>query len=270
VAGNVTNGSVVARLQVEQSDVASLSDAYAKMQAISPTDNRSWVYWAGFHGFSNYQCWHHNKTGADGSQFQYNLFLPWHRAYLVYWEHAARDQNPGAVIPWWDWTAQAGVPDAFSRPQLEDGSANPLFSGPMPDMPGEPARQTRRWPGDPSQLPSPASLDAMLALTSFEDFQLQIEDVHDFIHGWSGGVNPDNQAQGGDIGMIATAAFDPLFWAHHCMIDRVWYLWQLRQGVTNIPPSYQNLVLAPFRYTVADVLDIRQLGYEYATSLTVQ
>jgi tyrosinase len=264
-----TTDSVVLRLQTEQSDIASLNDAYAKMQQISPTDNRSWIYWAGFHGFPNYYCWHHGRAGADGSRFPYNLFLPWHRAYLLYWENAARDQNPNAVLPWWDWTAQTGVPAAFSEPQLPDGSPNALFSGPLPDMPDSPARPTRRWPGDPAQLPSPEQIDSLLGLTSYEDFQTQIEDVHDFIHGWMGGVNPDDNSQGGDVGMIATAAFDPLFWAHHCTIDRVWYLWQLRQGITNIPPAQLGLVLTPFRYTVRDVLDIRQLGYEYATSVTV-
>jgi len=265
-----SNDQVILRLQVEQADVASLRDAYAKMQPISPTDNRSWVYWAGYHGFPNYYCWHHGRTGANGTQFAYNLFLPWHRAYLVYWEHVARDQNARAALSWWDWTTQTGVPDVFAQPVLDAGRENPLFSGPTPDMPDDPPRRTRRWPGDPAALPAPSRIDAILDLTSFEDFQTQIEDVHDDVHGWTGGVNPDSPGQGGDMGVIVSAAFDPLFWAHHCMIDRLWYLWQLRQGVTNIPPAYLRLPLAPFKYTVAQVLDINQLGYEYASSAMVR
>jgi tyrosinase len=66
------------------------------------------------------------------------------------------------------------------------------------------------------------------------------------------------------MGVIATSAFDPVFWAHHCMIDRLWYLWQLRWGVTNIPPNYLRQTLAPWALTVQDVLDIHRLGYEYA------
>jgi hypothetical protein len=48
------------------------------------------------------------------------------------------------------------------------------------------------------------------------------------------------------------------------MIDRLWYLWQLRWGVTNIPPNYLRQTLAPWGLTVQDVLDIHRLGYEYA------
>src|SRR5437764_772490 len=67
------------------------------------------------------------------------------------------------------------------------------------------------------------------------------------------------------MGSIGTSAFDPVFWAHHGMIDRVWYLWQLRHGVNNIPPEYLDKTLFP-GYTVQQVLDVRSLGYDYATA----
>ena len=68
------------------------------------------------------------------------------------------------------------------------------------------------------------------------------------------------------MGVVARAAFDPIFWSHHGMIDRLWYLWQLRHGVANIPQDYLDRPLAPFSLTVQDVLDIRRLGYEYAVT----
>ena len=68
------------------------------------------------------------------------------------------------------------------------------------------------------------------------------------------------------MGSVAVAAFDPIFWAHHCMIDRIWYLWQLRQGLHNIPPDYLTRNLLPFGMTVEQVLDINALGYDYADS----
>jgi tyrosinase len=112
-----------------------------------------------------------------------------------------------------------------------------------------------------------------LNLNSFIDFQLALEDVHDFIHGWTGGLNPATSSDGGDMGNVGTAAYDPIFWAHHAMIDRIWYLWQLRHGVQTIPPDYLGKPLAPFSMTVEAVLDINRLGYEYGTasiSLTAQ
>jgi tyrosinase len=267
---------VVLRPNVEQANIAALRDAYSKLQALTGTDNRSWIYWAEYHGFNRYDCWHHARSGPAGTGYPYDLFLPWHRAYLVSWDHITRDQNFDAILPWWDWTSdlshQVGVPQAYSEAPV-DGSRNPLASGPTPDMPDDPARLTRRFPGDPSELPSMTSdtssnpaIETLLALTSFVDFSNQLQDVHDFIHGWCGGSDPSSPDLGGDMGNIGTSAFDPIFWAHHGMIDRLWYLWQLRQGVNNVPANYLNQVLSPFPYTVQQVLDIHSLGYEYASS----
>jgi tyrosinase len=272
---SATSGPVL-RPNVGQANILALRDAYGKMQSLSGTDNRSWIYWAEYHGFNRFDCWHHARTGPTDRGFSYDLFLPWHRAYLTSWDHVTREQNPDAILPWWDWTSAAshtaGVPRAYSQARV-NGKQNPLASGPTPNMPGDRARRTRRFPGDPSELPSMTqntasnpSIESLLGLTSFADFSNQLQDVHDFIHGWTGGTNPRNQNQGGDMGNIGAAAFDPIFWAHHAMIDRLWYLWQLRHGVNNIPPSYLTRVLAPFPYTVAQVLDVHSLGYDYAGS----
>ncbi|MDQ3849141.1 MAG: tyrosinase family protein [Actinomycetota bacterium] len=242
---------IVVRPDADHANVAALQDAYEKMQAISATDNRSWIYWSEFHGFNRFECWHHARVGNDA--FPYDLFLPWHRAYLLFFDHAARDQNAEAVLPWWDWTSdsshQNGLPSAYTAggPGLE--------SGPMPAMDGEPARRTTRNPSNPATLPTADDVEAVLQLNDFRDFSNQLQDIHDGIHGWVGG----------DMGSIATSAFDPVFWAHHAMIDRLWYLWQLRHGVNNIPANYLDKALFP-GYTVQQVLDVRALGYDYATA----
>jgi tyrosinase len=268
---------IVLRLNVENADNDSLADAYSRMQALTGTDNRSWIYWAGYHGFSQYLCWHHSGVGDPPASFPYDLFLPWHRAYLHYWENVARDQNASAVLAWWDWSSDlshsVGIPSAYSQPQLASGDAHPLFSGPTPDMPNDAARRTTRAPGDPATLPLATDLDpshpardangdlsveALLQLNDFTDFSSQLQDVHDQVHGWVGG----------DMANIPVAAFDPIFWAHHTMIDRIWYLWQLRHGMNNLPPDYLPRVLEPFGLTVQDVLDVHRLGYDYADAST--
>ncbi|HEX6652558.1 MAG TPA: tyrosinase family protein [Thermoleophilaceae bacterium] len=237
--------------------MAALADAYQKMQAISASDNRSWVYWAEFHGFNRYECWHHARSGpGTGQLFPYDLFLPWHRAYLSFFDNAARDQNEDAILPWWDWTDSqshaSGLPAAYT------GGGQSLQSGPMPAINGEAERRTTRNPGQPGALPTVAQIyddvTGIIALTDFRDFSNQLQDVHDRIHGWVGG----------DMGSIGTSAFDPVFWAHHAMIDRIWYQWQLRHGVNNIPPEYLGLALFP-GLTVQQVLDVHALGYDYAT-----
>ena len=45
-----------------------------------------------------------------------------------------------------------------------------------------------------------------------------LEEIHDRIHGYVGGP--------GHMGVVPFSAFDPIFWLHHCMIDRVFALWQ--------------------------------------------
>jgi tyrosinase len=253
VPDDLTLRSSVEAIEQNPTGLAPLRDAYSKMQNIS--DNRGWIYWSGIHGVPQYQCWHHGHVGLGGL-LPYDLFLPWHRAYLLYFEHTIRDQNNGASLPWWDWTSagshSVGIPKSFASPKV-DGAGNPLFSGPMPAILKRPPRQTRRGPGSPRDLPNPSEITTLMSLGGFVDFSRQLQDIHDQVHPWVGG----------DMGQIATSAFDPIFWSHHCMIDRVWYLWQLQNGANNIPPDYLDKPLAPFGLTVNDVLDINRLGYEY-------
>lgn len=269
--GGVSIRNSVEGIERLPDQLRALRNAYARMQRLWPSDNRSWIYWAGIHGFPQWHCMHHGRVGF-GSQLPFNLFLPWHRAYLLYFENNVRDQDPRASLPWWDWTSEMshtiGIPRSFAEPRV--GSlTNPLFSGPAPAMGTDPAHWTVRFPGSPSALPTRQEIQSLLQLTSFTDFQLQLEDIHDRLHGWTGGTNPNpGFPRGGDMGVVARAAFDPIFFSHHCMIDRLWYLWQLSWGVANMPPDYLSRPLAPFALTVENVLDIRRLGYEYAQSFS--
>ncbi|KAH0538314.1 hypothetical protein FGG08_005088 [Glutinoglossum americanum] len=45
-----------------------------------------------------------------------------------------------------------------------------------------------------------------------------IESIHDQIHGLVG--------NGGHMGVVDYSAFDPIFWLHHCMVDRAVAIWQ--------------------------------------------
>jgi tyrosinase len=73
-----------------------------------------------------------------------------------------------------------------------------------------------------------------------------------------------------------TSPDDPVFFLHHCFIDKVWADWQAEQAKDNPTgaphyapeeqgPSGHNLrdQLKPWTRTVKDVLDISKLGYNY-------
>jgi tyrosinase len=105
-------------------------------------------------------------------------------------------------------------------------------------------------------LPTAIQVQTLLTMGDFIDFQTQLEDIHNGVHVWVGGTMSD----------IATAAYDPLFWAHHTMIDRLWRVWQLSNPHGGPPASLLGTALPPFQMTVAQTLDASSLGYDYAAS----
>lgn len=229
--------------------------------ALKISDNRGYQYYAGWHGVPFEWCWHHHP-----------LFLPWHRAYLYFFERSLRDQVPDAALVWWDWTTGA-LPAVYDVEQDDAGNANPLFSADVDPLalqqglegsePIEVAPRTLRQPGSPGSpdLPTADEVEDVLATTSFLDFSAQAEDLHNRVHVWTGG-------QEGHMSQIAFAAFDPVFWAHHAMIDRIWRLWQLRHPHAGPPAALLRRALPPFPMTVEQTLDTNALGYDYAATTT--
>jgi tyrosinase len=242
--------------QLTADELAALRDAVAKMKLLR--DDRGLLSFAGIHGWPQFRCQH---SGPEGWA---RWFLPWHRAYLYYFELALQQQNQAARLAWWDWpTTRAsgvGVPAAYADAQA-GAQDNPLASGPHPDVPNPPANwaaQTSRAPGPPSALPDEQAVEAVLARSDWKDFSTQLEQqLHNPVHGWVGG----------DMGVVALAAYDPLFWAHHTMVDRLWSLWQGRHASYGPPPDTYSTPVGFGRLTVGDVLDHKRLGYDYAASV---
>jgi tyrosinase len=239
-------------------ELAALRRAWAEMKEISETvrsDNRGFFQHAGLHGVPYWLCPHHLPE---------RLFLPWHRAYLYRLEQALQDRVPGVTLPWWDWTSTREIPPAFAAEEV-DGAHNVLYrtrtlATEADRREGRPVvQETFRDLDDAASLPSPNALRDILAEPNFVVFSDALEDLHDGIHGWTGGT----------MGDVAYAAFDPVFWAHHCMIDRVWWLWQQSNRINAVPVArWEHIVLEPFNMTVRDTLVANALGYEYADSET--
>lgn len=255
-------GSMVYRLKVgdvNASAMVAFRTAMVSLQA--RLDNRGYNFIAGFHGAPGWYCWHHQH--APRSPIQARLFLPWHRAYLWWLEQALQDIDQTVALPWWDWTVDRRMPLAYGRATI-DGQQNPLrrFRMRVPATTNNPAisRNTRRraTPLPGTTLPSPAQLRGVLQESDWASFSDQLQNLHDGVHPWVGG----------DMGSVTTAGFDPIFYAHHCMIDRVWSIWQVTHGNGGVPTALLDLPLRPFGKTVRDVLDVQALGYEYAVSST--
>jgi tyrosinase len=252
-------------MELTDAQVTELRAAFSDMQAIS--DDRGYEYWAGLHGLP-LPMW------CDKFGHGKPTFLHWHRAYLQQVELKLRAAGAGhdVMLPWWDWTATPEVPPIYAAAQAQ-GQPNPLSSAAINDL----ARQqgsradpetaqlarsptTVRDPGQPgTELPTAADIATVLAYQDFDSFTRNLEDWHNQIHVWVGG----------HMGDIPFAAYDPVFWAHHAMIDRVWRLWQLRYpGTASVAPALAGQVMEPFGVTAAGTLDVTALGYDYATAAT--
>jgi tyrosinase len=226
-----------------------LRSAIHEAQQISASDDRSYQSWAGIHGLPLPVYCKHSS----------NLFLPWHRAYLYFFEKELQDRVAGVTLPWWDWTGHhaEGMPGSYTA-RRAGRRRNPLFDSPIQPSGRRNRRQTRtvRQPGPSQLLPSPNELTQVMRNPDYFGFQAQLEGIHNRIHGWVGGTMNDPY----------TAAYDPVFWAHHTMIDRCWYLWQLRNPGAGPPSRQLDQALPPFAMTVRQTLDITQLGYDYAAT----
>jgi tyrosinase len=220
-------------------------------------DSRGFGHFASIHGIPEPgYCEHGNQ-----------LFLPWHRGYLYHFEQALQDEVAGVTLPWWNYTASGELPEAYAAETDPDGNPNPLASGRIEVQGG--AREdwwperTSRAPSEfetwleGGELPTDERLDHVMDGANFDDFTLRVEDIHNAVHMWVGGEMTNQMF----------AAYDPIFWAHHTMVDRLWALWQLEHPGDNPRREHLGKGLNYFKdMTVADTLNFTDLGYDYAVA----
>lgn len=222
-------------------------------EALARRDDRGYQYYAGWHGVPDGLCWHGDPR-----------FLPWHRAYLYYFELALQDIDPDVTLPWWDWATTGELPRAYTVRRV-NGAANPLYSVPIEPMvarrdPSWPRRTRRAIGSVGSALPPPWKdrWDWAQEAPSFTEFNRRITLLHNNVHVWVAGT----------MGEVDWAAYDPIFWAHHAMVDRAWRIWQHHHPGASPPAGLLDEPLEPRGMTVRETLDVKQLGYDYAVTAT--
>jgi tyrosinase len=200
--------------------------AVTAMKALPSSDPRNWTKQAEIH--LNH-CTHGNW-----------LFLPWHRAYLRYFEEICREMSgyEAFALPYWNWSKDRQVPPVFwdASSSLYDStrtitSTSTLTSGVF----------------DPSYI------ETILDETNFLNFGSdQISATTDQTTIVSYGPmegGPHNSVHGfigGDMGAFMSP-LDPVFWTHHNMIDCMWVEWNLRRGNPNTnDPAWTNRKFTDF------------------------
>ena len=170
-------------------------------------------------------------------------FTAWHRVLLHKFEEELRSIDPGVSIPFWDWTVDR---TATSAPWFSDllggdgGPTNPAGSDSGEVVTGPLRHSAGDWDittGDPgtnddpldrpylargfgrrsdaTQLPTPAAQTTALNQSPYSQFLFDLEvPLHNRVHRWVNGQM-----------ILRASPQDPVFWLHHCNIDRLWGIW---------------------------------------------
>ena len=201
---------------------------------------------------------------AHGANQDENFFLPWHRLFIYYFERIIRYESgdDSFTLPYWNYSTQDAsirgvLPEEFRNatdPVLKAlyvANRNPGVNDGMPIQQGQ--------PGDP------LSLEA-LGQCLYEPQGINPGFCQDLDQGLHGNIhvlvgNLQN------MGTIPWAAADPIFWLHHCNIDRIWTSWNAA-GRAN-PSLSQTFTFADENgycastAKIEDVLDLSSLDYTY-------
>jgi tyrosinase len=243
--------------------------------------------------YDTFVHWHHQAM-----QFAHQgpSFLPWHREFLRLLEVdlQAVSNDPSLTIPYWNWANDNSPTSSLWHPSFMGGNGRPsdgvvetgAFShanGWILSMDGPELK--RELGVNAANLPLQQDMDDCLALSVYDvaPWTRQSDTSTSFrcrLEGW--GPNPPhlhNQVHvwvGGSM-LLMSSPNDPVFFLHHCNVDRIWAMWQdadpahgylPTNPVPGRPSHSLNESLAVFANgsTNASVLDYRSLGYVYDTS----
>jgi polyphenol oxidase len=277
--------------ELDSGEITRLKAAYTELQKLTrDNDPRTWYRQGAVH------CWY--CSGAVDSLNGMEIhggwwFLPWHRAYLYFHERILGSLigDPNFALPYWDWDSCTDDPkdmtgrnrfpfEIYGSPQ--DTPLSPLFDSTRAAVPND-----RMW----TSIVGPTPMRAILGSKSFGVFggsgdeslpvfsqtdpqqagQLE-SGPHGYVHLWT--TDPNIRTSGiSNMGVLASAAFDPVFFAHHANIDRLWSKWAAVQGHAN-PSNGRWLSQQPFYFydqaqtwvsiLVQDVIDHEaSLSYRY-------
>ena len=189
-------------------------------------------------------------------------FLPWHRMYVYYFERIIRSLSGDSsfTLPYWDYTNPAAhaLPAEFMMP------ADPLFKSLFRSQRG--AGVNNGQPIDGGGPNTFLNLQDMVFNSYLKPaggaggFCPNLDrNLHGNVHTHTGAQPPAT-----DLGMtfVPTAANDPIFWLHHCNIDRIWASWNKAGGknpndstFTGQPFTFADTSGNPITGKVADFLD---------------
>lgn len=246
------------------------SDAVKVMKNRPVTDKTSWAYWANIHGVMG------SSTDPQWNQCRHAQwwFVAWHRAYILELEHQLQAAINDATfrLPYWDYldAGQRKIPPAFRK------TTSPLFES------NRDSNEVGFETIDLQKTFSAPQFAGSIIAGGFGGASVVSGAVNGpFSKRGCMEQNPHNTVHvdiGGLMGDPRTAAEDPIFWVHHCNIDRIWEVW-IKNGPHTNPAgafttesfTFPGVNGQTVTHKVADMFDTKKLGYTYdRTNLQVQ
>jgi hypothetical protein len=270
----------------------------------NPNDPTGWTYQANMHStlMSSGMCPMGDASNPLWDQCQHysDLFFPWHRMYLYYFERILRaaSGDPNLTLPYWNYesASEQTLPSAFLTPatpcsQVTLGSGGYVFQlgNPSAHSGCNPLYLPLRAMDTPMVALAPGAADDSVAMADigfepsmggnfgggpppgpchFDVSGMNQGDLenqpHDVIHGQVGGI----------MGETTQSGNDPIFFLHHTEIDHLWKRWLALGGGRANPTSDSTWMNTSFTFydetgnvvtlSVKDALDtVAQLDYRY-------
>lgn len=226
-------------------------------------DNRNWFMQAAIHAD---HC-HHGDVE----------FLHWHRHYIRFFEKicAELSGNPQFALPYWNWSKNSGRLPApfFDRPELNVEHWNDVGNyvgkawGTIDTVGRRGLDKSHGLLDDAARggAFTLAKINEIKQLPTIDLFWPALEGTpHNTAHVITGATKT---GKGGHIGS-GLSPLDPIFWLHHCMVDRVWAEWQKLGNVTPDPQAdYPGQFFGPdgnaAQANSTSAMDIANLDYTY-------
>jgi hypothetical protein len=238
-------------LTATDANTVKLRAAYQKMQALPQSDPRSMIAQRNMHAYYCDDCPNIPNTNQQiHGSYQ---FFPWHRAFLYFHERIL-----GSLIN--DYTLRLTY---FDWENVPHRPMPPIFTAAS-----QPLWHQRALP-NPNPVYPAADFNIVTSTMTYP--------VDFFMGTVSAGGTPEakphnhgHTAIGDDMGVLNTAAFDPIFFCHHGNVDRMWASWQHYNPGVQPGGSYSSLRYSFYDENkkwvsigIADLVDTTNLGYTY-------
>jgi tyrosinase len=223
-------------------------------------------------------------------------FFPWHREFLRRFELDLQSIDPNVTLPYWDWSVDNSPSSSIWDSSFLGGngrtSDGKVMDGPfafdagnwrlnvVPSEDPSPFLKRQFGRSAPS-LPTPEQITAALNATPYDVAPWNMTSPSGFrnrLEGWISGPQLHNLVHvwvGGSM-LPMTSPNDPVFFLHHCFVDKLWADWQTQHPGEGYRPTSGahaghnlNDLMQPWNNVrPADVLDHHALGYSYDTEPT--